>query len=169
MSESVNIRKDVVYGTGGGRDLKCDIYSPAGGGNSRPSVLLVHGGGWRQGDRAVMAGYGERLADEGFVGVACEYRLTPESPWPAHIEDIKAALRWMRANAADLGIDPAKIAALGRSAGAHLVLLAAGTPGHEAFEGGGGNAGIANDVAAVVAVFPPTVFFTGENRIHGGT
>ena len=168
MSEDVNIRKDVPYGRGGGRDLMCDIYSPPTG-DARPAVLLVHGGGWRQGDRAVMSGYGTRLAQEGFVGVACEYRLTPESPWPAHIEDVKAALRWMRANAGQLGIDPEKIAALGRSAGAHLVLLAAGTPGLEAFEGEGGHAGIASDVAAVVAVFPPTLFFTGDDRIHGGT
>jgi acetyl esterase/lipase len=169
MSDSVIVRKDVVYGRGGGRDLRCDIYSPAGDRGARPAVLLVHGGAWRQGDRSVMAGFGDRLASEGFVGVACEYRLTPESPWPAQIEDIKAAIRWTRVNAADLGIDPAKIAALGRSAGAHLVLLAAGTPGRAEFEGSGGNAGVPTDIAAVVAVFPPVVFFTGEQRTHGGT
>jgi acetyl esterase/lipase len=169
MSDSVNIRKDVVYGTGGGRDLKCDIYSPALAGAGRPGVLMVHGGGWRQGDRSVMAAFGTRLAEDGFVGVACEYRLTPESPWPAHIEDVKAALRWMRANASDLGVDASKIAAMGRSAGAHLVLLAAGTPGLGELEGSGGNDGVPTDVAAVVAVFPPTVFFVGDDRAHGGT
>ena len=111
MSDSVNIRKDVVYGSGGGRDLRCDIYSPAEAGPARPGVLLVHGGAWRGGERGIMAGYGTRLAAQGFVGVACEYRLTPESPWPAHIEDVKAALRWMRANAHELGVDSTKIAA----------------------------------------------------------
>ena len=168
MSQQVQVRENVVYGSGGGRDLKCDVYSPPGG-ESRPAVLLVHGGGWQRGDKSVMAGYGQRLAGEGYVCVASEYRLTPEAPWPAHIEDVKAALRWMRASATDLGIDPSKIAALGRSAGAHLVLLAAGTPGLGDFEGTGGNAGQPTDVAAVVGVFPPTVFFTGPQRIHGGT
>jgi acetyl esterase/lipase len=169
LSQDVNIRKDVVYGTGGGRDLRCDIYSPVSSGEPRPAVLLVHGGGWRGGERGVMAGFGTRLAEEGFVGVACEYRLSGEAAWPAHIEDVKAALRWTRANASDLRVDPTNIAALGRSAGAHLVLLAAGTAGLAGFEGRGGNAGTSTDVAAVVAVFPPTVFFTGEGRIHGGT
>jgi len=168
MSE-LEVRSDVVYGTGGGRDLKCDIYATPGDGKPQPGVLLVHGGGWRRGNKSVMEGYGARLAAEGFVCVACEYRLTPESVWPAHIEDVKAAIRWTRANAAGLGIDATKIAALGRSAGAHLVLLAAGTPGHEAFEGIGGNPSIATNLAAVVAIFPPTVFFAGEQRVHGGT
>ncbi len=169
MSNDVSVRENLVYGTGSGRDLNCDVYSPKAAGASRPAVLLVHGGGWRGGEKSVMAGFGNRLAGEGFVGVACEYRLTPEAPWPACIEDVKAALRWMRANAADLGIDASKISAIGRSAGAHLVLLAAGTPGLGGFEGSGGNAGVSTDLAAVVAVFPPTVFFAGEQRIHGGT
>jgi acetyl esterase/lipase len=169
MSDGVNVRKDVIYGSGGGRDLKCDLYSPAGARGRLPGLLLVHGGGWQRGERGVMEGYGRRLASEGFVGVACEYRLTPESPWPAHIEDVKAAIRWTRANSGELGIDAARIAALGRSAGAHLVLLAAGTAGDARFAGEGGNAGVAEDLAAVVGVFPPTVFFVGETRIHGGT
>jgi acetyl esterase/lipase len=168
MSE-VSVRNDVVFGSGGGRDLLCDVYSPADPAEARPAVLLVHGGGWRRGDKSVMEGFGRRLAAEGFVGVASQYRLSDEAPWPAHIEDVKAALRWMRANAAGLGIDASKIAALGRSAGAHLVLLAAGTPGLPDFEGSGGNPGHSTEVAAVVGVFPPTVFFAGENRIHGGT
>jgi acetyl esterase/lipase len=165
----VTIRQGIVFGRGGGRDLRCDVYLPASGGGERPALLLVHGGGWRQGDKGVMAGYGERLAREGFVGVACEYRLSGEAAWPAHIEDVKAAIRWTRANAGDLGVDPAKIAALGRSAGAHLALLAAATPGLPAFTGSGGNAGVAEDLAAVVAIFPPTLFYTGEERLHGGT
>jgi dienelactone hydrolase len=165
----VTVRKDVVYGSGGGRELKCDLYSPGAPAEGRPGVLLVHGGGWRGGERGVMEGFGTRLAADGFVAVACEYRLTPEAAWPACIEDVKAALRWIRANGAELGIDPTKVAALGRSAGAHLVLLAAGTPGLADFEGSGGNAGVDAGLQAVVAVFPPVLFFTGEERVHGGT
>jgi len=169
MSDGVRVRENVVFGSGGGRDLKCDVYSAPGAGDARPGLLMVHGGGWRGGEKSAMTGYAHRLAAEGFVCVASEYRLTPESPWPAQIEDVNAALRWMRASAAELGIDPSRIAALGRSAGAHLVLLAAGAHGHQPFQGLGGNAGVATDIAAVVAVFPPTVFFTGDDRVHGGT
>jgi acetyl esterase/lipase len=95
----VRIENDVVFGTGGGRELRCDVYRPDGIEAPAPGVLLLHGGGWRQGSRAMMEGYGKRLAAEGFLCVASEYRLTPEAPWPAQIEDAKAAIRWMRAHA----------------------------------------------------------------------
>lgn len=168
MSE-VKVRQSVVYGSGGGRELKCDIYTPPGATAKAPAILLVHGGGWRQGERGVMRGYGERLAAAGFVGVAPEYRLTPESAWPAQIHDIKAAVRWVRANADELGVDPERIAILGRSAGAHLALLVAGAPDLADFDGVGGNAGVSSAVAASIAIFPPTLFFLGEERVHGGS
>src|SRR5579884_3018970 len=94
MADDVSVRDGVVFGTGGGRDLKCDIYAPPGPAMKAPAVLLLHGGGWRQGEPAMMRGYGLRLAAAGFVCVAPEYRLTGESPWPAQIHDVKAAIRW---------------------------------------------------------------------------
>ena len=100
---------------------------------------------------------------------ASDYRLTPESPWPAQVHDVKAAIRWMRASALRLGIDPSRIAIEGHSAGAHLALLAAGTPGLPAFEGDGGNPGVATDIAAVVAVYPPVRFHLGNDRASGST
>ncbi len=169
MSVETLVRNDVVFGTGGGRDLRCDVYSPAEPSGRAPGVLLVHGGAWRMGDRSVMTGYGHALAGQGFVCVASEYRLTPESPWPAHIHDVKAAIRWVRANAGDLGIDETQIAVLGRSAGGHLALLAAGTPNHPDLEGEGGNPGVSSAVAAVVGIFPPTVFHPDGARVPGGT
>jgi acetyl esterase/lipase len=165
----VDVRDSVVYGSGGGRDLKCDIYTPAGRAGKAPGLLLVHGGGWRGGDRSMVRGYGERLAGEGFVCIAPEYRLTGESAWPAQIHDIKAAIRWVRAQSDELGIDADNIAILGRSAGAHLALLAGGTADLSDFDGEGGNASVSSAVSAVVAVFPPTVFYVGEERVHGGT
>ena len=94
----VTVEADVVYGAGGGRDLHCDIYRPPGTsadqpGHGHPCVVLVHGGAWRTGDRSQLRGYGIRLGRAGYVGVAVEYRLTPESPWPAQIHDVKAAMR----------------------------------------------------------------------------
>lgn len=165
-NENTSIEEGVVFGTGGGRELKCDIYTPAGAENAA-SVLVLYGGGWRMGDRSRVRESCLSLARRGFVCVAGEYRLTPESPWPAQIHDVKAAIRWMRANAERLRIDPDKIAAQGHSAGAHLTLLAAGTPGNPEFEGDGGNPGVSTKLAAAVGIYPPTVFQVGETKVSG--
>lgn len=166
---AVEVRRNVVYGEGGGRALRCDLYSPAGLAEPAPAMLLVHGGGWRQGDRGMMQGYGERFAAAGFVCVAPEYRLTPEAPWPAQIHDVKAAIRWLRRESAALGVDARRIGMLGSSAGAHLALLAAGTPGHAVFAGEGGSASEGEALAAIVAIFPPTLFHLGDERLHGAS
>jgi acetyl esterase/lipase len=162
----VTIENDVVFGKGGGRDLKCDIYHPPNTATSRPGLLLIHGGGWRTGDRSQLRYYGIQLARYGFVGVACEYRLTGEALWPAQIQDVKAALRWMRANAGKLGIDAEKICVTGNSAGAHLALmLGCETP---EFEGQGGSPDVSSDCAAITAVYPPTnLNRVGSNERYG--
>ncbi len=157
-AERVTIEEGVVFGTGAGRDLKCDVYTPPGGVVDAPGVLIIHGGGWSSGDRSQLRGYGLRLARAGYLCVASEYRLTPESPWPAQIHDVKAALRWMRANAAELGLNPDRIAVEGNSAGAHLALLIAGTPGVAQFEGDGGNPGVGTQVSVAIGVYAPTDF-----------
>ena len=163
----VTIEEGVVFGTGGGRELRADVFVPPGEVRDAPAVLLVHGGGWRTGDRTQLRGYGVLLGRRGYVCVACEYRLVPESPWPAQIHDVKAALRWLRANAARLGVDPERISIEGNSAGAHLALLAAGTPGHPDFEGEGGNPGVPTDVSAAIGVYAPTLFWY-EEATRGG-
>jgi acetyl esterase/lipase len=119
-------------------------------------VLLVHGGGWRNGDRKQLRGYGILLGREGFLCVSSEYRLSGEAKWPAQIHDVKAALRWMRANHADLGIDPERIAIEGNSAGAHLSLVAGGTPNLPEFEGEGGNPDAGTQVSAVISIYGPS-------------
>ncbi len=158
----VTVEQGVVFGTGGGRDLKCNVYHPPQEGTKRPAVLLVHGGGWMTGDPTQLHGYGILLGRIGYVCVSTEYRLAGESKWPAQIHDVKACLRWMRANAETLGIDPDKIVVEGNSAGAHLSLMVAGTANLPEFEGDGGNPGVATDVAACVAIYAPTVLY-GQN------
>jgi acetyl esterase/lipase len=165
--DGVEVRAGVQYGVGGGRPLRCDVYAARGRSALSPAVLLVHGGGWRQGDRGMMQGYGERFAAARFVCMAPEYRLTPEAPWPAQMQDVKAAIRWLRSQSASLGVDERQIGMLGSSAGAHLALLAAGTAGRAEFTGDGGNAGSDETLAAIVAIFPPTLFHVGEAREHG--
>src|SRR5690349_13815649 len=115
-SGRVTVENDIVFGTGGGRQLRCDVYTPPGAPKDAPGVLLVHGGGWSGGDRSQLKGYGILLGRLGYLCVASEYRLSGESKWPAQIHDVKAALRWMKANATKLGCDPSRIAIEGNSA-----------------------------------------------------
>jgi acetyl esterase/lipase len=158
----VTIQDDVVFGTGGGRELRCDVFTPPDARTDRPAVLLIHGGGWFGGDRSQLRGYGVQLARFGFVCVCPEYRLSGEAIWPAQIHDVKAALRWLRANAASLGVDQDKIAVSGNSAGAHLALMLGATPNVSVFEGKGGHEGVPTTCAAVVAIYPPTLLRVGE-------
>ncbi len=153
----VTIHDDVVFGEGGGRALRADVFLPPTDDQKRPGLLLIHGGAWHMGDRKQLRGYGIQMARYGFVCVSCEYRLSGEALWPAQLHDVKAALRWMRANAAEYGIDPQRIAVSGNSAGGHLALMLAATANQPAFEGAGGHAGVDTHCNAVVAIYPPTV------------
>ena len=114
---------DVVYASIKGRDLSLDIYAP-GTKPERPIpvVVWVHGGGWRNGSKA---GIGRSLPilSKGYGLVSVEYRLSEEALFPAAIADVKAAFRWVRANASTYGFDPARMGAWGSSAGGHLVAL----------------------------------------------
>jgi pectinesterase len=158
----VGIQENVVYGTGGGRDLLCDLFTPPDTRRDRSAILLIHGGGWQNGDRGQLRGYGIQLARYGFLCVAPEYRLSGESAWPAQLHDVKAALRWLRANADALGVDADKIAVSGNSAGAHLALMLAATPNVPVFDGKGGHPEVSSSCAAVVAIYPPTALRIGE-------
>lgn len=151
----VTVQEGVAIGTGGGRALHVDVYTPPEATGDAPGLLLVHGGSWQHGDRSQLRGYGILLGRLGFVCVACEYRLSGEAPWPAQLHDVKTALRWMRGNAATLRIDPERIAVSGNSAGGHLALLLAGTANAPAFEGDGEHQGVPTHVAACVAFYAP--------------
>jgi dienelactone hydrolase len=94
------------------------------------------------------------LGARGYTSVSANYRLQQESLWPAQIHDTKAAIRWTRANADRLGVEPNRIVIAGYSAGGMLSLMAAGTNGRKEFEGEGGNAGVSSDVNASIGVYP---------------
>jgi len=104
----------------------------------------------------------EWLAQRGYVCVSLEYRLIPETPWPAQVHDVKGGLRWLRSKADSLNVNPEKIAVLGNSAGAYLALMLAATPGVAEFEGNSGSAGVSTHVSACIAFYPPTSFYAGE-------
>ncbi|MCZ6869614.1 MAG: alpha/beta hydrolase [Gammaproteobacteria bacterium] len=158
----VTIEEDVVFGTGGGRDLKCDIFHPPDDQTGRASLLILYGGAWRNGDRKQLKFYGIQLARFGYLCVCSEYRLSGESIWPAQIHDANSAVRWIRANQERLGIDPEKISVTGNSAGAHLALMVGATSHVKEFEGEGGNPDIASHCAGVIAIYPPTLLRVGD-------
>jgi acetyl esterase/lipase len=153
---AANVEKDVVYGKGGGTDLHLDIYKPTGANNKRMAVIHYHGGGFAGGSKDNLAARLQTLSARGYTNIAAQYRLSGVARWPAQIEDVKASIRWTRANAARLGIDAARIAVSGYSAGGHLALCAAGTQNRPEFEGNSGTPGVKTDVAACLAYYAVT-------------
>jgi acetyl esterase/lipase len=152
---NVRIEENVVIYHVGGRELKVDIFRPENTPGPVPGLLFLPGGGWQTANRAPLKErYGMRMAERGYVCVAGEYRVMDEAPWPAQIQDVKATIRWMRANSEGLGIDPAALVVGGKSAGGHLALLAAGSRGLKEFEGNRGNTTVSSEVAGVVGVAP---------------
>src|SRR3984957_15175233 len=165
--DQIDIRRDVIFNEAAGRPLKLDIYKPKSGGNGA-AVLLLHGGGWSRGSKDMLAAHATALAEQGFVAIASEYRLTGEARFPAQIHDVKRAIRWVRGQAGELGFDANKLCLEGHSAGAHLVLLAAGTPDDARLDPPEGAGGVSGAVAAVAAVYPPVLFHLGEPRASRG-
>ena len=122
---SVHVEEDVAYAAVNGSELRLDIYEPAQRGEIRPAVVLIHGGGWTSFDKSTMHAMGNFLARSGFVAFAVDYRLFQgqQNRWPAQLDDVQRAVRWVRANAAKYGVNPERIGAFGHSAGAQLAAL----------------------------------------------
>ncbi len=150
---------DIVYASIEGRDLVLDVYAP----KSRPAELIpvvvwVHGGGWRGGSKDGIR-RSVPILSHGLGLVSVGYRLSGEAKFPAAIADVKAAIRWVRANASRYGFDPDRLGAWGSSAGGHLVALL-GTA-HEVAEWDSmheENAGVSSRPTAVCNWFGPTDF-----------
>lgn len=146
-------RENIVYRSIGGRQLHMDVFYPEqerkGG---YPGILLIHGGGWRTGDKSLLVPLAQQLAAKGYLAAVAEYRLSLEAPYPAAVHDLKAAIRWMRAHAPELGLDSSRIAALGTSAGGQLAALIGTTNGMEKLEGVGENSAWSSAVQAIVDI-----------------
>ena len=155
LPNGVAEQKDLEYGRVGERPLLLDLYSPTGLSNAVPGLIFIHGGAWRSGQRQDYRVYTTHFATRGYVVATISYRLLKEAPFPAAVEDAKCAVRWMRANAAKLHVDPDRIAVLGGSAGGHLSMMVGYAPDHPELEGRGGHAGVSSRVAAVVNFYGP--------------
>lgn len=153
---TVTVEKDVVFGKGGDLDLKLDIYKPPAGTEKRMATIHFHGGGFAGGSKESLAERIRPYAALGYVAIAAQYRLSGQAGFPALVHDAKAAIRWVRANAKVLGIEPQRIAVAGYSAGGYHALFTAGTANRTEFEGSGGNPGVSSQVAVCLAYYPAT-------------
>src|SRR5262245_22566617 len=153
---------DLIYGKGGDTELRLDLAMPKNDSGPFPAVVFLHGKGWRAGNRQEMNHFIEGVARQGYVGVTVTYRLVPSARFPAQIEDCKAAVRWLRANAAKYKINPERIGAVGFSAGGHLACLLGASGPNDGLEGNGGNPEQSSRVQAVVSFFGPTDFTTRD-------
>jgi acetyl esterase/lipase len=139
---AVKVEKDVVVGKGGDTDLHCDIYRPPAGTEKHMALVHFHGGGFAAGNKDSLAAKVTPITARGYVSIAAQYRLSGVAKWPSQIDDAKTHIRWARAHADSLGIDPKRIAIVGYSAGGHIALFTAGVAETE--------------LAACVAFYPQT-------------
>lgn len=166
VPENVEERLDVEYGQVDGTSLLLNLYRPRVLDKAVPGLIFIHGGGWRSGDRGDYKVYTTHFASEGYVAVSISYRLSKVAPFPAAVEDAKCAVRWMRENAQELGVDAERICVIGGSAGGHLSMMVGYTADEPALEGRGGHAGVSSRVAAVVDLYGPSSLMTETARVH---
>lgn len=158
VSDTV-IREDgIEYSNPDGAHLQLNLVRPKTGDGPFPAVLCIHGGGFRAGKRESYDALCNKLAERGYVAATITYRLAPAHKFPAAVHDTKAAVRWLRANAAKYKISPDRIGVTGGSAGGHLAQFLGVTANVPQFEGDGGNADQSSTVTCVVNVYGPSDF-----------
>jgi acetyl esterase/lipase len=168
LPAGVRAERDVVYATlpntpYGKRELHLDLFRPDKPGKY-PVLLLIHGGGWRSGNKSMDIPLAQQIAAKGYVTATVEHRLSPEALYPAAVYDIKAAVRFLRANAKKYNIDPKKIAIGGSSAGGQLASLVGVSAGVKKFEGTEGNPEVSSAVQAIIDIDGVLDFNTPDEK-----
>lgn len=152
----IEVRKNIVYGTGAGEDLHLDLAMPKGLTHPVPGVIWIHGGAWQAGRKDEFEKLIRDSARAGYVAISINYRLAPKHIFPAQVEDCKCAVRWFRAHAEELQVDPQRIGVVGSSAGAHLAMMLGALDSADGLEGEGGATEASSRVQAVVSYAGPT-------------
>ena len=152
VTDALEAHPALVYASYGKREMQLDLWRPKADTKPLPAIICIHGGGWYKGDRSSMANLAQALAAKGFVTATISYRLSGEAKFPAAIQDCKAAVRFLRANAVKFGIDAKAIGVAGLSAGGHLAALLTTSGGVKELEGEGGNADQSSAVQAGIAM-----------------
>jgi len=158
VPDDVTFESGIEYTNPDDTHLQLNMARPKSGDGPFPAVICIHGGGFRAGSREGYNALCIKLAQHGYVAMTVSYRLAPKHQFPAAIHDVKAAVRWARANAAKYKIDPDRIGTTGGSAGGHLAQFLAVTSDVKQFEGTGGNPNVSSRVACVVNVYGPSDF-----------
>ena len=154
--DEITFEAGIEYAKPGGESLQLDLARPKTPAGKTPAILCIHGGGFRAGKREGWDARCKVLAERGYVAATITYRLAPKSQFPAAVEDCKAAVRWLRANADKYSIDPDRIGVIGDSAGGHLAQFLGVTGGVAQFEGDGGNPSLSSRVSCVVNYYGPS-------------
>jgi acetyl esterase/lipase len=152
--DAVN-QRDLVYKHVNGRALRLDLYCPEKTSSPSPVILWINAGGWSHGRKEDYSPVISFVGD-GYAVASMELRLSGEAPFPAQIEDCKAAVRWLRANAAKYNLDPDRIGAGGHSGGGHLAALLGTSGGVQELEGSGDNMSYSSRVQAVCDASGPS-------------
>jgi acetyl esterase/lipase len=171
IPEGLILESDIIFNQNPVRPLRLHLLrrkQPSGG--PVPAIVFVHGGAFRMGSPDDGLPALVPLAELGYVCASLEYRLSTEAKFPAQIEDLKCGVRFLRANANQYGIDPARIGAWGPSAGGHLVAVLGLSDDRDELEGDGGWSGASSRVQAVCDWFGPTDFLqmnrAGSSQDH---
>lgn len=159
--------KNLQYTRIGDRSLELDLYLPETMDPDKPTLIFIHGGSWSGGSRDAYHYYTILFAKKGFATATISYRLSGEAPYPAAVEDIKCAVRWLRAHAQKYGLNPDRFVALGGSAGGHLSLMLAYSSEVEALEGNGGHNEFSSAIQAVVNFYGPVDLTTKQGQESG--
>ena len=152
VTAALEAHPGLVYASYGQREMQLDLWKPKNAEQPLPAIICIHGGGWFKGERASMANLAQALAAKGFVTATISYRLSGEAKFPAALQDCKAAVRFLRANAAKFGINAGAIGVVGLSAGGHLAALLTTSGGVKELEGDGGHADQSSAVQAGIAM-----------------
>lgn len=155
IPEGVKVKKDMIYASPDGRNLHLDLYLPDRATGPLPIVMFLHGGGWIFGNKEMFQEPASYLASQGFAAATIEYRLSNERIYPAAVDDSKAAVRWLRANATSFGGDSRNIGVVGTSAGGQLAALLGVTPEISYFKEAHDLAGVSSEVQAAVPIAAP--------------
>jgi acetyl esterase/lipase len=158
VPENVIFEPNIEYSNPDGQHLQLDLARPKSDAPPRPAIVCIHGGGFRAGTRQGYDSLCLRLAQQGYVAVTVSYRLAPKFQFPAAIHDVKAAVRWLRANANQYGIAPERIGVMGGSAGGHLAQFLGVTGDVNQFDGITGNPEQLSRVSCVVNYYGPSDF-----------
>jgi len=154
----VEFLPDITYATVAGEELKLNLARPKDTKKGAlPCVVLIHGGAWRGGHRNSFNDLAWRFAQRGYVAATVSYRFCPKFPFPAQVQDVKAAVRFLRSKE-DYSIDPKRFGAVGASAGAHLAMMLGVMEKTDGLDDSGGNLDQPSKVQAVVSFFGPTDF-----------